>query len=303
VSLALPRSGRLKAPASRGNRRGNVQTPSGWGFLAPVLAINVLVIIGPCIATIVYSFTNWTGYGPIHFIGFGNYASLLHSQAFGQALVHNLEWTVAFLIVPVLLGLVAAFAVSQIRWGQRIFRTIFFLPYIISPVVNAALWAEIYAGHFGIAALRNVAPLGNPTLALWAVALANIWAWWGFLAVVFLSAMQGIPRERYEVAELDGAGAFRQARYVTIPGIRPTLVFMLLMTIIWSMLVFNYIYIMTGGGPAGATQVVATLLYQDAFQSQQVGLAASMGVVLLAIAGAVGGAYVLLSRRTKDESV
>ncbi len=268
-----------------------------------MLVVNVLVVIGPCIATFVYSLTNWPGYGPLHFIGLANYSSIVSSSDFQQAVIHNLEWTAAFLTIPVFLGLLGAFAVSQVPRGQKFFRTIFFLPYIVQPVVVASLWTEIYAGHFGIGALSNLSPLGNPSLALWSVALANIWCWWGFLAVVFLSAMQAVPRELYEAASLDGAGPIRQAWSITLPGIRSTLNFMLMMSVIWSMLVFTYIYVMTGGGPAGASQVVATLLYQDAFQSQEVGLAAAMGVMLVLASSLVGVGYVFLSRRGSYETV
>ncbi len=284
-----------RQPAAVGPMR--VKTRSGWWFLAPMVAVNALVVIGPCVATVVYSFTNWTGAGPVHFVGLSNYEALVTSAEFRSALVHNLEWTAVFLTVPVALGLLAAFAIDQVPWGKRFFRTAYFVPYIISPVVNAALWSQIYADHFGISALHSISPLGDPTLALWSVAFTNVWAWWGFLAVIFHSAMQGIPKERYEAAELDGAGVLARAKHISLPGIRPTVVFMLLMTVIWSMVVFTYVFIMTSGGPAGASQVVATLLYQDAFASQQVGWAAAMGVVLLLVAAVISGAYVLANRK------
>jgi raffinose/stachyose/melibiose transport system permease protein len=289
--------------AGRGPREGRKGAGfSGFGFLAPTVLLNLLVVIGPCVATFVYSLTDYKGFGGFHFIGLSNYSALATSGEFHAALWHNLEWTAVFLVVPMAMGLIAAFAVSQVRHGQKLFRAIFFLPYIVQPVVVAALWTQIYSGRLGGAVFGHVVPLGNPSLALWAVALANIWCWWGFLAVVFLSAMQAVPRELYEAAELDGAGPVRQALHVTLPGIRSTVLFMVVMTIIWSLLVFTYIYIMTGGGPAGASDVVATLLYREAFENQHVGLAAAMGVVLVFGSALFSGIYVLLTRRDGIET-
>jgi len=125
----------------------------------------------------------------------------------------------------------------------------------------------------------------------------NTWSWWGFLVVVFLAAMQGVNPSLYEASGIDGANSWQQFRFITLPSIRPTLMFLGLMTIIWSFLVFDYIYILTQGGPAGATEVVSTVLYRDAFQNQEAGYAAAMGVVLAVISGLVVGVYQWVRRR------
>jgi raffinose/stachyose/melibiose transport system permease protein len=281
------------APA-RAKRRA--ARPRQWPYLTPLIVINVLVMAGPAVASVYYSFTNWNGIGAARFTGLANYKHLFSDPEFGTALWHNVLWTLVFLTVPIAIALIGADALARTRRFRRTLSAIFLLPYIMSVVVSASLWQELYASGFGIRALATLTPLGNPNLSLWAVALANIWAWWGFLVVVFLAAMQTVPAELHEAAALDGAGWLWRLRSVTLPGIRPTVFFMLVMSVIWSFLVFNWVFIMTGGGPGDSTQVVASLLYQDAFQDQQVGYAAAMAIVLGILASVVSGGYVLARR-------
>jgi raffinose/stachyose/melibiose transport system permease protein len=267
-----------------------------WPYLTPLIVINAVVMAGPAVASVYYSFTNWNGIGAARFTGVANYERLFSDPEFATALWHNVLWTLVFLTVPIVIALIGADALARTKRFRRTLSAIFLLPYVMSVVVSASLWQELYASGFGIKALASLTPLGNPNLALWAVALANIWAWWGFLVVVFLAAMQAVPMELHEAAALDGAGWLRRLRSVTLPGIRPTVFFMLVMSVIWSFLVFNWVFIMTGGGPGDSTQVVASLLYQDAFQNQQVGYAAAMAIVLGLLASVVSGGYMLARR-------
>lgn len=258
-----------------------------WLFLLPLILINLFVVIGPSIATVYYSMTNWTGIGSAKFIGFANYRRAFDDPNVRQALLHNLIWFALFLTVPMALGLFGAYLLSQIRRYQILFRTIFFIPYVTASVVNAAVWQNILnptngigvaLGHLGIPGIGHVSFFGSPSWALYAVNFVVDWHWWGFLAVIFLAAMQGIDPSLYEAARVDGAGRWRQFRHITIPGIQPTLVFLALMTIVWSLKVFDYIYIITNGGPGGASQVVSTLMYNEAFTQFNAGYAAAIGL-------------------------
>ena len=297
VSIS-PRVQSVRAPRRRDDTRPRQRArPRQWPYLTPLIVINALVIAGPAVASVYYSFTDWNGIGSARFVGLANYSKLFRDPEFATALWHNLLWTLVFLTVPVAIALVGADALARTRRFRKTLSAIFLLPYILSVVVSASLWQELYASGFGVRALASLTPLGNPNLALWAVALANIWAWWGFLVVIFLAALQAVPAELYEAAALDGAGWYRRFRSVSLPGIRPTLFFMLVMSVIWSFLVFNWVFIMTGGGPGDSTQVVASLLYQDAFQNQRVGYAAAMAMVLGVIAVALAGGYTLIRRR------
>jgi raffinose/stachyose/melibiose transport system permease protein len=274
-------------------RRGLV----AWGFMLPLVAVNVLVILGPSLASVYYSLTDWSGLGGSHFIGLDNYKHLLHDPDFRNALWHNVYWTVLFLTVPMAMGLLGAYLLSRVRRGQVIFRTLFFIPYIVATVVSSAIWSNLLSPDYGVGKLLNVNFLGNGKTALTSVAFVNNWAWWGFLVVIFFSAMRSVDPTLYEAAQLDGASPSQQYRYITLPAIRPTLMFMGLMTIIWSFLVFDYIYILTQGGPAGATDVLGTVLYRDAFANQEAGYAAAIGVVLALMSTVIVSFYLFLRRR------
>lgn len=278
-----------------------------WAFMLPLIVVNGVVILGPGMASVYYSFTSWSGVGPAHWTGIDNYRRLLTDGDFLGALVHNIWWTIFFLTVPMAMGLLGAYLTSRIRRFQIFFRIAYFVPYIVATVVSSAIWQNILSPDYGIGAqlsklgihvLDDVNFLGDGRLALPSVAFVNNWQWWGFLLVVFLAAMQGVNPNLYEAARLDGAGPWQEFRHITLPAIRPTLVFLMLMTVIWSFLVFDYVYILTRGGPAGATEVLGTLLYTAAFGSHEAGYAAAIGVVMAAISFIVVCSYLLL-RRTR----
>jgi raffinose/stachyose/melibiose transport system permease protein len=266
--------------------------------------VNLVVVIGPSVATIYYSLTNWTGLGPADYIGLGNYRKAFGDSEFQQALLHNAEWLGLFLVVPTALGLLGSYLLSQIRRYQILFRTIFFIPYVVASVVNAAVWKNLLSPTTGVGSHVGVhtAFFGNTATSLLSVNFVVDWHWWGFLAVIFLAAMQAVDPELYDAARVDGAGRWQQYRHVTLPAIRPTLVFLGLMTIIWSLKAFDYIFIITKGGPAGSSEVVSTLMYRDAFNDYQAGYAASLGLSMAFATAIVLACYQLLRRRRGWES-
>jgi raffinose/stachyose/melibiose transport system permease protein len=287
-------AGRRSASAAERRKRGL----RGWLFLAPLLILNLFIIGAPGVMSLVYSFTDWSGIGPAKFVGAQNYLRLFQDGKFLQALANNLWWTIFFLIVPIGIALAGAFLLSRTTRGQMAFRVIFFIPYTLATIVVATIWENIYSPVYGITAVLglDLNVLGGTSTALPGVAIANTWQWWGYLMVVFIAAMASVNPSLYEAAKLDGANGFQQFLNITLPGIRPTLVFMGLMTVIWSFLVFDYIYIMTGGGPAGSTEVVGTLLYTTAFSTYEAGYAAAMGIVLALISTAVITGYLGLRK-------
>ena len=289
--LAVRHAGAGRRRAKR--RRGLV----AWLFMLPLVVVNLLVIAGPGAMSLYYSFTDWTGIGGANFIGIDNYRKMFHDSAFVDAFLHNVWWTIFFLIVPMSMGLFGAFLLSRLRRFLALFRVVYFIPYIVASVVSASIWQNLLSPEHGAGKLLGINFLGKSSTALGSVAVVNTWSWWGFLVIVFLAAMQGVNPSLYEASGLDGANSFQQFWHVTLPSIRPTLMFLGLMTIIWSFLVFDYIYILTQGGPAGATEVLSTLQYRDAFENQQAGYAASIGVVLAMITGIVVAAYQMLRRR------
>lgn len=290
-------------PARAGRRRSRSRAVA-WLFMLPLIFMNVLVVVGPSIATVYYSLTDWTGLGPAHFIGLSNYTKAFGDSAFRSALLHNLEWLGLFLIVPTVLGLLGSYLLSQIRRFQMLFRTLFFIPYVVASVVNAAVWKNLLNPENGIGHHLGTdhAWFGDSTTSLLSVNFVVDWHWWGFLAVIFLAAMQSVDPELYDAAKVDGASRWRQYVHITLPGIRPTLVFLGLMTVIWSLKAFDYIYIITQGGPAGSSEVVSTLMYNDAFNQYEAGYAAAMGLTIAFITAIVLAVYEMLRRKRGWES-
>ena len=279
----------------------------GWLYLLPLLIVNGVVVFLPAVSNVFLSFTSWSGLGQPTWIGIDNYIRLIQDDVVHQAILRNLVWTLIFLIVPMGLALFGAYLVLRAPVAGTFFRLVFFTPYIVSTVVSASVWSFLYSPTLGLSPLLFGAGadtpnlLGNGDTALYAVALANIWQWWGFLMMVFFAAMQSVNPSLYEAAELDGAGAVRKLISVTIPAIRATIMFLALMTVIWSFLIFDYVFIMTGGGPAGRTEVLGTLLYKSAFWSREAGYAASIGVLMGLISLFVVGLYLSLRKRLKWE--
>jgi raffinose/stachyose/melibiose transport system permease protein len=281
----------------------------GYAFLAPLLVVTGVVIAIPASLSIWYSFTDWTGLGPAKFVGLDNYRRLLGDPEFHNAVWHNLVWTLYFLTVPIAMGLFGAFLLSRIQRYQMLLRVVYFIPYVVATVVSGAIWENLLSpqsgiGHglanIGIPFLDGVNFFGDQRLALGSVAFVNTWQWWGFLVVIFLGSMQSVDPSLYEAARLDGANVWREFWHVTLPGIRPTVMFLSLMTVIWSFLIFDYIYILTQGGPAGSTDVLGTLLYREAFANQQAGYAASMGVVMAMVSVVAVSGFLYLRRKGWD---
>ncbi|MFD1531236.1 sugar ABC transporter permease [Pseudonocardia aurantiaca] len=293
------------AHARRGRRRSGLarrRAVIAWAFMLPLIGVNALVVLGPSLFAVYYSFTDWNGIGGAQWVGLANYAELFGDADFRNALWHNVLWTIFFLVVPMVMGLFGAYALTRIRRFRLVFRVAYFLPYIVASVVTAAIWENLLSPDVGVGRILQVNFLGSQTLALPTVAFVNNWAWWGFLVVVFLAAMQGVSPNLYEAAALDGAGPFRQFWSITLPSIQPTFMFLGLMTIIWSFLSFDYVYILTQGGPAGATDVLSTLLYREAFASLRAGYASAVGIVMALISGLVVAAYLVIRKR-KDWAV
>lgn len=292
--------GRARRRAGRRRRR------QAFLFLVPLLGLNLAVVVGPSIATVWYSFTDWSGLGPATWVGLDNYVRAFGDPLVREALLHNLIWFVLFLTVPMALGLLGAYLLSQVRRFQMLFRSLYFIPYVVASVVNASVWKNLLSptngighelGELGVPWVGDVAFLGDTSTSLLSVNFVVNWHFWGFVAVIFLAAMQGVDPELYDAAKVDGASRWQQFRAVTIPGIRPTLIFLVLMTVIWTLKAFDYIYIMTQGGPAGSSEVVSTYMYKVAFNQFEAGYAASLGLSMAFVTAIILGVYQVLRKR------
>jgi raffinose/stachyose/melibiose transport system permease protein len=277
-----------------------------WLFVTPILLIHGIVVIGPSLSAFYYSLTSWNGIGAARFIGLENFRRILFVDPnFKTAFANNLIWLAFFLTVPMALGLLAASLLAPIKKGAMLIRTVLFTPYVIPVVVICAVWRNLLSPTLGLgAALAKMgiegldfAWLGNTNTSLLSAAFVNNWAWWGFLMMLFLNAIQSVPTDLYDAARVDGANRWQEFINVTLPGIRPTVVFMLLMTCIWSFLVFSWVYILTKGGPAGSSNVLGVMVFNEAFQKYDAGYAAAIGLTMSFFAGIFVVLYNLLRKR------
>jgi len=277
-----------------------------WLFIAPITILYIMVVLGPSITAIGFSLTDWSGIGQAEFIGLENFRQLIFEDGnFRLAFKNNLVWMAFFLTIPFILALLASSMLAPIRRGAMFFRSALFIPYILPSVVTAAIWGNLLSPRRGIGAQLakigfeplNRAFLGNPDTALLSIAFVDNWHFWVFLVILFLTAMQSIPPALYEAARIDGASRFQEFRYITIPGILPTLAFMLMMVAIWSFLVFDYVWLLTQGGPAGSSEVLGTFLYKEAFNRFEAGYASAVGLTISFFAALIMGVVVLLRRR------
>lgn len=276
-----------------------------WAFIMPILVINLIVIIIPSVVGLGAGFTDWTGYGTPNFIGLDNFERLFQDDIFFKALKNNLIWTGLFLTAPIGVGLLGAYMLSIVKQGQMLFRVAYFIPYVIASVVNSQLWRQLLHPRVGIGAwladhgieILDFPIFGTRSTALYGVAFVDAWHFWGFLVVIYLAAMSAVDTELYEVARLDGASRFQQFRFVTLPSIRPTLIFTILMIIIWSSTTFDYVYQITSGGPANASELMSTYLYDNAFARFDAGYAAGIGMMMSLWVGLAVAGFVYLRRR------
>jgi len=256
-------------------------------FLLPTLAINVVIILIPAIFTVAMAFVDWDGAGLRPYVGLDNFRAIFADPVFFTALLNNIKWTLIFLTIPIAIGLLASSLLLMARRGRTFFQVVYFLPVTIATVVVARVWqGMIYnpeSGLVGWLKLHGVVlsdPLAAPPTALYAVASVDLWHWWGFLAVIFYAALRQVDTAQIDAALLDGANFVQLVRYVLLPAIRPTIALMMIMTVIWSFLAFDFVYVLTQGGPAYSSEVLSTLSYRYAFYNYTIGPAAAVALVI-----------------------
>jgi multiple sugar transport system permease protein/raffinose/stachyose/melibiose transport system permease protein len=279
-------TGRLRL---RSSRKENPLIP--YLYLAPALAVYLVFFAYPFVQLIFLSFQRWDGIHPKRFVGLENYQRLLFEDPkFWPAVSHNVYWLLAAMIVPVFIGLFLAILLyrSPLR-GKVFFRTIYFLPQILSTVVVALIWNWIYNPNYG--ALNRVLRglgldfleqgwLGEPSLAFPALFIAWSWIYYGFAMVIFIAALQAIDETYFDAAKVDGANWWQQFRHILIPFIQGPLTIILLITAIAAFQVFDIVYVLTRGGPAGHTMIMSILMYQNAFEFNKVGYGSAIAVML-----------------------
>lgn len=262
-------------------------------FLAPSTILYTLFMIYPFFQSIYLSFTDWNGVGPIgDFVGLQNYRDLIHDDLLWRSLGHNAIWVVIGTVAPLVIGLFLAILLWRQPKGFTLFRTIYFLPQVLSPVIIAIVWGWVYNPVFGLlnqgldaVGLETISRgwLGDSDTALYAVLVAAIWAETGFVFVVFLAGLQTVSKDLLEAATLDGANAWQRLKDVTIPQLSNVITVITALLLIGGFSVFDIIFVMTQGGPNHSTEVIATYTYTEAFTQNHAGYSATLSLVLTVI--------------------
>jgi raffinose/stachyose/melibiose transport system permease protein len=278
-------------------------------FLAPGLLIYLIFMVYPFLNTIYLSFTNWDGVTPNKdWVGLSNYVRIFGEEAAVKAFVNNAIWVVIGTISPVVLGLFEALLVWSGVRGSLLFRTLFFLPFVLPLVVVGIVWQWIYHPLFGIlnrildsVGLEGLSRgwLADPHTALYAVLIAAIWGATGFCFLVLHASLQNVDVSTVEAAMIDGANWFQRARSVIIPQIAPQLTMVTSVTLIGGFAVFDIIYVMTGGGPGNASQVLATYTVKTAFEQNQAGYGSALAMLITVLSLIATVVFVRLRERQR----
>ena len=287
-------------PGLRGPAFRSRATP--YLFLAPaVMAVSAFVIY-PIVVVAIQSFFDVrpTRHEGWIFVGGANYLQAVTDSAVWSVFGNSLIWTIASVFFQLVVAMAAALLLQQLA-GAKVLRAIFVLPWATPVVVGALAWKLLYQPDYGLInqTLSTVglgslkgAWLADPNTALAAVIITNIWRGFPFIMVLLISGMASIPNELYEAASVDGASWAQTFRGITLPLLRPMLLTSTLLALIWTFNNFSLIYVMTGGGPAGTTDILTTFVYKNAFTSFNFGYASALSMVLFAIVSAGSAAYI-----------
>lgn len=286
------------------HERGLRRTATLVLFLGPSLLGVSVFLIGPIVASLGLSFTSWDLLTPPRFAGLKNFAALLADPEFWAALAHTLTFIAGYVPPVLTLGTLVAVALNSRIPGRGLFRAIYFLPVVTAWVAVALVWKWLLNPAYGLvnnalgaAGIAGPAWLLDAGWAMPAVILTSLWKDVGFVMTIVLAGLQGIPAEVHEAAAIDGASGPQRLARVTLPLLAPTLAFALTISLINSFQVFQQVYVMTGGGPAGATTVLLERIVRNAFAYSRMGYAAAMSWALFALVFATTFALSRLQRR------
>lgn len=288
----------ISAPsAARSQRRFNQRAIAPWLFLAPGLFMFVFYVLWPIVQSITLSLYDWNGLynraGEFTgtFIGLGNYAELMTDPAFETSLWNNLKWLVLYMLaLPI--GLFIAIFLNQTVRGIRLYKSLFFFPFVISQVVVGLMFAWFYAPNFGLLYLltewitgTGTAILAEPDLVTYGIIAAGLWPQIAYVMILYLTGLNNVAPDQIEAARLDGAKGLKMLWYVVLPQLRPATFIAVIVTVIGALRSFDLVSIMTSGGPFGSSRILSYYMYEKALSEYgfRMGYGAAIAVVLFAI--------------------
>lgn len=279
---------------------GKLSRATGWLYVAPALAFVLIFLFYPVLDNVAASVSTKTG------LGFGNFLALFHDPVFGMAIGNSLLWVIFTTAVQMVLGFVIAYLLDgYMRRIEGVLRTILFLPMAVTPTVSAIVFGNIYAPQYGLlyGILKDLgisgnfpSVLGDPSTATFAIMVVNVWQWVGFYVLMYSVGLSALDSEVLAAADVDGATGWERVRHIVLPMLRSSHLSLMILGSIQALQQFPLIYLMTSGGPANSTQVLATYIFQKGFAENHMNYASAISVVLLLLALILAGIQLLFSR-------
>ena len=272
--------------------RKRKQTVTLLLFVLPALLFYAAFMLAPTFGGVWYSLTNWNGLNPTYkMVGFANYIeALTEDPDFLKSILFTLKYVIFMVILQNVIALLLAVLVESRRRSKVGFRTIFFMPNMISMIIGGFMWMFIFTkvlsfiGQHTVLHFLDHSWIGDPTYSFYAILTVSLWGGVGYLMVIYIAALQGVPQQLKEVALIDGANGFQAFRYVSLPMIFPALTIGIFVTLNSSFKVYDAVYALTGGGPGRATQVIALNIVEEAFKmNNRYGYASAKAIILFLI--------------------
>ena len=292
-TVVLPRKRRkpgLRSEAARTRQPGGLKF-GHWWWAAPGVALVVGVHYAATSVGGFFAFTNWSGIGTFDWIGIDNFVRIFENPAMIGALWNTLFLALLSVVLINVLGLALAVAINRTLKTRYALRVLFFMPVVLSPLAVAYIWKYIFSYDGPLNAVLRVLGLedvarawtGDPSFAIWTILIVLVWQQTGFAMVIYLAGLASVPVEIEEAAAIDGAGVWQRFWHVTLPAIRPAVAIATTLGIVQGLRVFDQIMAMTAGGPAGATETLATQVYKQAFTLSNFGYGAALALLLTAM--------------------
>ena len=290
---APPRDAERRRAGRQSHKIARRQLRLGLLFISPWLVGFAAFTVYPFLATLYYSFTRFTGVGSPHFIGLANYRQLFSDGLFGTSLWNTFYYTIIEVPFSTVVGILIAMLLNMKVKGLSVYRTIFYLPVVVPLVASSMLWLWLFNPQYGIVnSLLSDVHIPGPDWMFstaWSKPTFILLGLWGtgVPIVIYLAALQGVPKYMYEAASLDGAGAVRRFRHVTLPMISPAILFNVVIGLVASLQYFTQAFVMTQGGPDNSTLFYSLYIYNQAFQYLHLGYASAMAWLLFVVVVAI----------------
>lgn len=278
---------------------------TGYTLLSPFLIIFLIFMIVPFFWSIGLSFTEGSVLSPKEFVGFKNYIELFQQKGFLGSILTTFKYMAIMIPSVFVVSLTVALILYSVKkkFVENLFRTFIIIPYLTSSIIASLTWSLMLHPNYGIVNkiigflnIPDIRWFGDPRIVLFTVAIVELWRGSGFFILLVFAGLQSIDTELIEASRIDGAGYFQTVLHIIIPGLRPILTLMLVMLSIWQLQVFDAIYILTRGGPAGSSTTAVWYIYQNIFSYGKVGRGSTMAVFLIFVIACITAINLILTR-------